>query len=127
MATNVNNIATQNWTLSIADDGDLLTDLADVNQCILLILNTVRGSSPLRPEFGTEIWKWIDKPMTLAIPNIKREILENVPLWENRAQIVAIGHDVSLANIGQLTFEIKWKFLITGETGITNFNVRIKS
>lgn len=127
MAANYNTIPTENWALSLIGEGEVMTDLEDINQCILLILNTIKGSDPLRPDFGTEIYKWIDKPQNVAIPNVKKEILDNVALWETRCQIVSIAHELDTVQSGQVTFSISWKFLITGQTGLTNFNIRIST
>jgi phage baseplate assembly protein W len=124
MATNYKDIPTKDWGMSLTADGEVLTDIDDISQCIQIILNTRRGSSPIRPEFGTEIWKWIDKPTNVAIPNIKREILENVALWEPRATITSITHQ--LTDIQHITFTINFVFASTGQTKTTTFDLSLQ-
>lgn len=49
-----------------------------INQCIAIILTTRKGSVPLRPTFGSEIYKYVDYPVNEAIPNITRETIDSV-------------------------------------------------
>lgn len=81
---NVNDIKTNNWALSAVNQGEVVLDLEDINQCITIILATVKGTDPLRPEFGCDILKWIDKPVNQAIPNIIKEAVAAINLWEPR-------------------------------------------
>ena len=81
---NVNDIKTNNWALSATTQGEVVLDLEDINQCITIILATVKGTDPLRPEFGCDILKWIDRPVNQAIPNIIKEAVAAINLWEPR-------------------------------------------
>lgn len=112
---------TANWTLSAFGDEGIKTDLDDVAQCIYVILTTKRGSDPLRPTFGTEIWKWIDQPVTLAIPNVIREIYEGVEIWEKRAKIVSIVADTTSVSAGNVLFKITWQFILSGTAQTLDF------
>jgi phage baseplate assembly protein W len=125
MAQNYKQIPTQDWAMSISKEGEVVTDLDDIAQCILLITNTRRGSNALRPEFGTEIWRWIDKPINIAIPNIKREILQAVRLYEKRASITSITHE--LTDVAHLTFSIEFKFASTGQTQTTDITFSLSN
>src|SRR6266851_3928348 len=64
--------------------GSVVQGVADVNQCIAIILGTPKGADPLRPTFGADIWQYIDYPIQAAIPAIAREITEAITLWEPR-------------------------------------------
>ena len=64
--------------------GNVVQGVADVNQCIAIILGTPKGADPLRPTFGADLWQYIDYPIQAAIPAIAREITEAITLW-NRA------------------------------------------
>ena len=122
MAANVNNIETPNWALSLTDQGEVLTDIQDIAQCMGIIFNTRTGSDPLRPDFGTEIWRWIDKPVNQAIPAVRIEILRGIERWEPRAEVLKITPIVDVSNV---TFEVYWRAVVTGETAITNFNLQL--
>jgi phage baseplate assembly protein W len=122
MAADYRNIETPNWSLNLATEGEVLTDIQDIAQCMGLIFNTRTGSDPLRPDFGTEIWRWIDKPVNTAIPAIRTEIIRGVERWEPRAEITRI---VPNLNVSDLTFDVYWRAIVTGETAITNFNLQL--
>lgn len=83
----VKDINTKHWSLSATDQGGVVLDLEDINQCITIILATVKGTDPLRPEFGCDILKWIDKPVNQAIPNIIKEAVAAINLWEPRVVV----------------------------------------
>lgn len=70
--------------------GAVVQGLADVNQCITIILNTPKGSDPLRPTFGCDIWQFVDAPLTRALPHIVREVTEALTIWEPRIKVIAV-------------------------------------
>lgn len=86
--------------------GEVVTEVDDINQCISIILNTVKGSDPLRPLFGCDAFLFLDKPVNVAIPNIIKAIVEAVGIWEKRAVIRTVQHET--AEDG-LTFRIGWE------------------
>jgi Bacteriophage baseplate protein W len=70
--------------------GNVVQGLSDVNQCIRIILTTPKGSDPLRPTFGADVWRYIDAPINAAIPAIVREVTEAVTRWEPRVTVISI-------------------------------------
>jgi len=54
--------------------GEVVQGIADVEQCLGIIVTTPRGSDPLRPTFGADIWRYIDFPISLALPAIVSEL-----------------------------------------------------
>lgn len=92
MPTTVKNINSTNWQISTAGFGMIAEGFADIRQCIDIILRTVKGSDSLRPEFGSDIYKYIDYPVNQAVANIKRCIIEAIAIWEPRIRIVSISH-----------------------------------
>lgn len=113
---NVQDITSADWSLAITKQGAIVDDLADINQCIYIILTTDRGSDPLRPLFGNNILRYVDKPLNSAIPNIIREIVEAIRLWEPRVNITKIKH--TLVDNEKLQFSIEWK-TVSASTGTT--------
>lgn len=104
MATTLNDIQTTNWQLSLAGLGQVVTDIEDVKQCMLVALTTIKGQDRFRPTFGSEFYKYIDKPHTTGAPAMVKEILSTVEAWEKRIVITKIKY----------TFENnKINFLIT--------------
>jgi phage baseplate assembly protein W len=59
-----------------------------VQQNIKIILTTPKGSDIHRPEFGTDIFQFIDQPITqLTIGKIKAEIVDAIETWEPRVKV----------------------------------------
>lgn len=103
----VQQITSDYWQLSIQEAGGIVQGLADIQQCVYIILVTQKGTDPTRPNFGCGVYEYIDKPISIAVPNMKREIAEAIRLYEPRVKIIRILHTVNEANI---TFTIEWKF-----------------
>lgn len=114
----IQNITSRDWSLSIAEQGELVQGLEDIQQCIYIILVTEKGTDPLRPDFGCGIYSYIDKPINIAVPNMKREILAAIQKYEKRVQLIRILHTVEDAH---LTFTIEWKFADTTQTTTVSY------
>lgn len=95
------------WGLSIKGYGVIVQGLASLRQCMELIIRTTQGTDPLRPEFGSRVYRYVDAPENTAIPNIKSEILEALALWETRITVVAISH--YLKSNGHIVFELLYR------------------
>ena len=72
-----------------------------------LIIRTTKGTDPLRPEFGSKVYNYVDAPMNIAVPNIKREILDALELWEKRIKVISINH--YLESPGHVVFEVVYR------------------
>ena len=94
------------WTVSIAGSGTIAEGIAAIRQCIDIIIRTTKGTDPLRPLFGSDVFKYQDAPVSIAIPNIKKAILEAVSIWETRVSISKIVHK---AEVGHLYFDVHYK------------------
>lgn len=71
--------------------GELVTGVDDIAQCITIIVTTPKGSDPLRPLFGSDHFKYIDRPLPAAVPHIIREIWDAIAIWEPRAVVTRIA------------------------------------
>lgn len=109
MAT-LQDITSNDWSLSIAEAGAVVQSFQDIQQCVYIILVTQKGTDPLRPDFGCGVYDYIDKPVNIAVPNMKREILAAIQKYEPRVKIIRILHSVAEAH---LTFSIEWEFANT--------------
>jgi phage baseplate assembly protein W len=97
------------WTYSIVGSGTIAEGIAAIRQCIDIIIRTTKGTDPLRPLFGSDVYKYQDAPVNIAIPNIKKAILEAIEIWETRVSISRIVHRVDKTNTGHLYFDIHYK------------------
>jgi len=107
---NVNKIESLDWQPKLGEIGKIVEDFDDINQCIYIILATPKGSDPHRPEFGSDLWKYIDYPVDQAIPNVIREAIDAITTWEPRVEIVKITAEIIEA---QVKFTIEWKLKTT--------------
>jgi Bacteriophage baseplate protein W len=90
--------------------GSVVQGVADINQCIGIILATPPGSDPLRPTFACDLWRWIDAPVTVARPNLVREIVEAITKWEPRVRVLSVV--INLAGVSQLSIAITWQLKV---------------
>lgn len=100
------------WQPKLGEIGAVVEDIDDINQCIRIILNSPKGSDPHRPEFGSDIWKYIDYPLNEAIPNIIQEAIDAINTWEPRINIKSIKAVVDVSNV---ILKIEWILIETGE------------
>lgn len=116
--TRIEDIKTDNWTLSLVNAGDVVMDADDINQCILTILRTQKGTDPVNPLFGIDLLKWIDKPVNELIPGIIAEIVSQVSIFETRALVKQVTYELDESNV---KFKISW-IAAGGLTGQTLYN-----
>ena len=83
-------IRSADWSLALGAIGEVVQGIADVEQCLGIIVTTPRGSDPLRPTFGANIWRYIDFPISLALPAIVSELTSAITMWEPRAKLVSV-------------------------------------
>lgn len=83
-------ITSADWSLKLGAIGEVVQGLADVSQCIAIIVTTPRGSDPLRPTFGADLWRYIDYPTNRAIPAIVNELTQALTLWEPRIRLLSV-------------------------------------
>lgn len=107
MAT-LNQIISPVWSLSQSGGGGIAQGIAAIRQCMDIIIRTTKGTDPLRYEFGSNVYKFVDAPAGVAIPNIKKAILEAIAIWETRVKITKIVHRVEP---GHLFFDIHWRLV----------------
>lgn len=99
MAQRINDITATNWQLSLRAPGAVAQGIDDIRQCIQTILTTTQGSDPMRPLFGSVIWKYIDTPVMQGVSSISAEILDSIGKWENRIIIRKLAYDVDGSRI----------------------------
>lgn len=107
MAVRVSDITTAHWSPKLGSPGEIVRDLADIDQCIGIILATRKGSDPHRPLFGCDAWLWVDKPANVAVPNIIREVVDALELWEPRMTVARVS--VTFDSGGQPTVTVAWQ------------------
>jgi phage baseplate assembly protein W len=111
--TKIDDIKSVDWQPKLGEIGAVVENIGDINQCIRIILTTPKGSDPHRPEFGSDIYKYIDYPVNEAIPNIIREAIDAINTWEPRVEIKSIKAEIDVANV---MLKIEWILKETDES-----------
>jgi phage baseplate assembly protein W len=92
LATLFLDIKSKDWQISTQGVGLVAEGLEDIRQCLDICLRTTKGTDPLRPQFGSDIFQYVDKPLTVAIPNMIRAIIETVQIWEKRVALEKVKY-----------------------------------
>jgi phage baseplate assembly protein W len=94
------------WTLSLNGGGAIAEGIDAIRQCIDVIVRTTKGTDPLRPLFGCDVYLFQDAPLSIAIPNMKKALLDAIGAWEPRVSITSIDH--TLGQPGNVIFNINY-------------------
>ena len=76
-----------NWQVSLADPLAIVEGIEDIAQCVYTILSTIPGSDPLRPEFGSGLYQYLDKPLAEVRAKIVYAATEAIERWEPRLEV----------------------------------------
>ena len=114
MTTTINDIKSKDWGFDIEKLGAVVEDISDIHQCIYIILMTVKGTDPLRPDFGCDIFKWIDRPVNEAIPNMIKEAVLAINKYEPRVVVTRIVPKIDVSNV---SLRIEWETVSSTEIG----------
>jgi len=101
----VTRIASADWSRQVGALGQVVEQLADIEQAMGIVLATPKGADPHRPTFGCDAWKYLDHPTNSAIPHVIREATEALREWEPRANIVRITATIEASHVIML---VEW-------------------
>ncbi|EEJ7165604.1 baseplate protein [Salmonella enterica subsp. enterica] len=99
------------WQPALGHDGRA-SGAASVAQCVRTILSTPKGADPLRPEFGSDAWLYLDWPVPRAVPNVIRESVDAIRRWEPRCLNVRIQPVIAGEHV---TLRVNWRLQSGGE------------
>jgi phage baseplate assembly protein W len=109
-------ITSKDWSLELGTIGGVVQGIADVEQCLGIIVTTPQGSDPLRPTFGSDIWRFIDFPIDVALPAIVRELTTAITTWEPRVTLVSVTaqpvNDGSTQSGAHLDVTLLWQLAL---------------
>jgi len=71
----------------------------DIKQCWQNILFTIPGTIPLLPEFGCDLFRYIDKPITESFGKVRNIIIAALERWEPRAKIDKVTRIIDGSNL----------------------------
>ena len=87
--------------------GEIVHGLDDVEQAILTIVLTEKGSVPGQPEKCCRLAPYIDRRPEIAIPNISREIFDAIAIWEPRVVVDRVA--ITRVDFAQWSFPVFWR------------------
>ncbi len=105
MSTDVRLIPSADWSPRVGQIGQVVEGLDDIDQAMRIIVRTPKGSDPHRPEFGADIWRYLDHPVSEAAPNIIREATDAIARWEPRAKLLKV---TAAPNGAHVVLKIVW-------------------
>lgn len=122
-------ITSADWSLALDQPGDpgsgignVVQGVADVNQCIQIILTTPKGSDPLRPTFGADLWKFLDAPINGAISSIVTEVTTAITQWEPRVRLTSVTAapmiDASAQSGARMSVNVSWRLQIASAAAV---------
>ena len=88
--TRLADIQSLHWQPALGGDG-IVENLDDLNQAIQVILRTPKGSDPHRPEFGSNVYQYLDKPLPSVLGKIIYEATTAIGRWEKRLDVTRIS------------------------------------
>lgn len=117
-AVTLTDITSADWSLKLGAIGQVVQGVADVDQCVAIILTTPLGSDPLRPTFGCDIWRYIDHPISQSLPAIVRDLTAALTLWEPRITLVNVTGvpvlDTTTQSGAHLDVSVTWQLKLSG-------------
>ncbi len=126
-AATLADITSADWSLKLGAIGAIVQGINDIDQCIAIILTTPRGSDPLRPTFGADLWRYIDNPINVAIPSIVREVSAAIAMWEPRVTLQSVSvvpaGDNSSRSGAHLNVSVTWQLKLAGPSSLSQVTV----
>jgi phage baseplate assembly protein W len=126
-AATLMDITSADWSLELGSIGGVVQGIRDIDQCLAIILTTPRGSDPLRPTFGADLWRYIDNPISVAIPSIVREVSAAIAMWEPRVAIQSVtvspASDSGSQSGAHLNVFVTWQLKLAGSSSSSRVTV----
>lgn len=90
--------------------GDVVVDDDDVSQCLAVIVMTRPGEVPHEPEFGCDLWEYVDRPVNEVQLFVSTAVINAVRRWEPRVEVFGVAYEYS-AEFSGLAVEVKYRRL----------------
>jgi phage baseplate assembly protein W len=89
----------------------------DVEQAIVVILRTIPGERPMRPEFGCDLHGFLFETIDAeTISNVDTAVRVALDRWEPRIEVTAIDFDLTEVSDGKLEVTIGYRIRATSES-----------
>lgn len=82
-------------SIDINTHGAYVQGADDIKQTWGIILNTVKGSDPLRPMFGCGVFDYLDKPVSIFASEFASKVITDLERWETRSVVKKVGYSIT--------------------------------
>lgn len=93
-------------SIDINTFGEMVDGIDDIAQSWHIILQTIPGSDPLRPTFGSGIFNYIDKPINQFQGDFAVQIITDLERWEKRATITKVTRTIDNGTVNAKIYGI---------------------
>ncbi len=90
--------------------GEIVVDDDDVSQCLAVIVMTRPGEVPHEPEFGCDLWEYVDRPVNEVQLFVSTAVINAVRRWEPRVEVLGVAYEYN-AEFSGLAVEVKYRRL----------------
>lgn len=97
------------WQPRLAWLGQTVTGLDDIGQAVYIILATVKGQVPHRPDFGLDPMGYMDLPFPRLKPRLIRDVIKAIQTWEPRAVVSRVDVTPDQTGSGQVQVSVTWR------------------
>lgn len=112
------------WQATLGALGDRVQGIAELRQAMRIVLMTPIGSDPHRPDFGCDLWRRLDLPITTARPSITRDVVDALAEWEPRITVKSV---IVTAGDAAGTFAVDVPWTPVGDTDEFTFLLQLPS
>lgn len=115
-------------SIDITDTSKIVQGIDDIKQSWYIILNTIKGSDPMRPNFGSGMFEYLDKPINIILTDLYLDIITSLEKFEPRAKItkVSLSNQNEIVNIVIEGVYTQTGDIITSTIDVTNLELRKK-
>jgi phage baseplate assembly protein W len=85
-------------SIDLANYGMYVEGADDIAQSWYNILHTIPGTDPLRQTFGSAIFDYLDRPVTVFQGEFQAQVIADLEKWEPRATISKVSVNLGLEN-----------------------------
>lgn len=95
----------------------LISDDDDVEQAIEIILGTIPGERPMRPDFGCAVQDFLFAVIdALTLGHVEHAVRVALARWETRIEVQSVEFDLSEVREGVLKTSISYRLRATSTT-----------
>lgn len=98
-----------------ATTGKALSGTDHLRQSIRDILSTPIGTRVMRRNYGSQLFRLVDRPMTPGLQvEIYAAVVDALATWEPRLQVTAVSVEPADSALGRMSITVEGRYLVGG-------------